>query len=143
MKKCTCFYKAGCGRTLGVPRLWVAPEGAGVSHICVYLLPPPFPPHPPRTSSALPPSECTHTPIPWGNSELTFAIFPHPWRRGQGSARPSPLQLFAPRGQTERTLLCVGRVRGGVSSSYHCCSHRKWNSSSSRSLPDGMRTGSG
>lgn len=90
MKKCTCFYKAGCGRALGVLCLWVAPrEGAGVSHL---PLPPPttLPTPPPRTSGALPPSECTHTHIPWGKQLVDLCHFPH--TPGGGShGQPGPL----------------------------------------------------
>lgn len=75
------------------PAPWGGPRRRGwsLTHLCLYLLPPPFPPNPPGTSSALPPSECTHTPIPWGSSQLTLPFSPHPWRREPGSARPSPL----------------------------------------------------
>lgn len=35
MKKCTCLYKAGCGRTLGVLSPRVVPGGGGLeTHIC-------------------------------------------------------------------------------------------------------------
>lgn len=40
MKKCTCLYKAGCGRTLGVLSPWVAPGGGGLeTHTFVPLSP--------------------------------------------------------------------------------------------------------
>lgn len=82
----------------------VAPGGgAGVSHICVsYLLPPPFPPNPPGTSSALPPSECTHIPIPWGSSQLTFAIFPTPLEEGARISQALSLVIVCPSGPDQR-----------------------------------------
>lgn len=147
MKKCTCLYKAGCGRTLGdpPPTPWGGPRRRGwsLTHLCLYLLPPPFPPNPPGTSSALPPSECIHTPIPWEVARW-LCHFPHtPGGGSQGQPGPLPCNCFAPLGQTKGALLCTGRVQEGVSSSYHCYSRHKWNSSSSRWLLDGMPTGSG
>lgn len=41
MKKCTCLYKAGCGRTLGVLFSLGGPRGRGLeSHTLVSLSPP-------------------------------------------------------------------------------------------------------
>lgn len=77
------------------------------SHIFVYLLPPPFLPLSPRTSSALPPSVCTHTPIPWGNSELTFAIFPTPLEEGAGISQALSLVIVCPSGPDQKeAALC-------------------------------------
>lgn len=95
------------------------------------LLPPPSPPRPQEPAAPCPELSAL-TPVPRGSSQVTFAISPHPGRKGPGAARPSPLQLFTPLGQTRGTLLCTGRVRGAVSSSCHCCSRRTWSSSSSR-----------
>lgn len=66
MKKCTCLYKAGCGRTLGVlpPPPGVAPGGgAGVSHICVSISSH-HPSHPTPQEPAAPcPLVSAHTPL--------------------------------------------------------------------------------
>lgn len=62
MKKCTCLYKAGCGRTLGVLPMWVAPGGgARVSHFVSSSPPTTLPTQSPRNQQRPAPSECTHT----------------------------------------------------------------------------------
>jgi hypothetical protein len=104
MKKCTCLYKAGCGRTLGVLPPWVAPGGGGWSlrYLCLCFLPPPFLPSPPGTSSALPPSECTHTPIPWGSSKLTSAISPTSLEEGARISQALSPAVVHPSGPDQR-----------------------------------------
>lgn len=66
MKKCTCLYKAGCGRTLGVLLSWLAPGGGDrVSHICVSLSSH-HPSHPIPQEPAGPCPQSALTPYPLG-----------------------------------------------------------------------------
>lgn len=63
MKKCTCLYKAGCGRTLGSPCVG-GPRSGLESQMLVSLSPPTtLPTQSPRNQQRLPLSECTHTPV--------------------------------------------------------------------------------
>lgn len=49
----------------------------------------------PRNQQRPAPSECTNTPIPWGSSQMTLAIFPTPLEERAGSARPFPFAMSA------------------------------------------------
>lgn len=78
MKKCTCLYKAGCGRTLGVLPLWVAPgEGAGVSRI-VSLSPPTTLPTPSPKNQQRPAPKWVHShPYSLGKQLADLCHVPH------------------------------------------------------------------
>lgn len=78
------------------------------SHIFVSLSPPTTLPTPsPKNQQRPAPSECTHTPIPWGNSELTFAIFPTPLEEGAGISQALSLVIVCPLGPDQKdAALC-------------------------------------
>jgi hypothetical protein len=126
------------------PLGWPQEEGAGVSGICVSVSSHhPFYPVPQEPAAPCPLVSARTPLFPGEAASWPLPFPPHPWRKEPGSARPSPLQLFTPLGQTKGTLLCTGRVQRAVSSSCHCYSRRKWSSSLSHWLLDGMLTGSG
>lgn len=111
MKKCTCLYKAGCGRALGPPCTGDPRSGLEPQMLVLCLLPPPFPPSPPGTSSALPLSECTHTPYFLGKQLADLCHFPH---TPGGRSRDQPGSLpcnCSPSGPDRRDAALQGRVQ--------------------------------
>lgn len=117
---------------------WVAQEeGAGDSHICASIsLPPPttLPTRSPRNQQR-PAPEWVHTPLFLGKKLVDLCHFPHTPGGGARISRCLSIVIVSPLGQTKGTLLCAGRVQGGVNSSYHCYSLHTWNSSWGHWLP--------
>lgn len=93
---------------------WVTPGvGWSLRYLCLCLLPPPFPPSPPGTSSALPLSECTHTPYFLGKWKWLAGLchFPHtPGGRSRDQPGSLPCNCW-PSGPDRRDAALQGRVQ--------------------------------
>lgn len=97
------FIQGRCGRTLGFSPFGWPHKGGGVSDACVSVSTY-HPSHPvPQEPAAPCPLVSAHTPhISWGNSQLTFAMFPITLEEGARFSQALSLAIVHPSGSDQR-----------------------------------------